>query len=220
MSRPLYISTNNTKKNNQKSKHKKFNKKQNYQFRFINNYDEKKLIVDYLFDNIPIAKLNYKIIKYEDELSLISEKKFFIQPNYVGSINYLIFAKIMDRYYSVLVDKKTLGYSKERVNIQKVRIMSIKIRLNKDLYNGSVFEGNLVNDKYKNNNFFVINDVLYFNSLKLVNEKIYYKNIMVESFFDNNKPIKEENSTNIDFIVNDIFELNEIDGLIKQEINN
>ena len=182
MSGPIYISTNNTKKNNYKNNRKKFNKKQNYQFRFINNFDEKKLIIDYLFDHIPVSRLNYKIIKYEDELPILAENKFFIQPNYVGSINYLVFAKIMDRYYSVLVDKKTLGYSKERINIQKIKIMAIKVRLNKELYNGTIFEGNLVNNKVKNNNFFVINDVLYFNSLKLVNEKIYYKNLMVESF--------------------------------------
>ena len=94
---------------------------------YINNPWVKKNIINYIYDSIEVGKYRYSLIDKKEHLSVLNSNKYYIMPNYNGISCLLVFLKIKEKYYSVLVTGKTLAYEREKVDIGKVVIMNIRI---------------------------------------------------------------------------------------------
>ena len=62
----------------------------------INNFIVKKKIIDFLFNNVDLYKLNYNIIKDEQDLLKIKNESYSLLPNIVGEDYIFIAIPIFD----------------------------------------------------------------------------------------------------------------------------
>ncbi len=204
------------------NKFNKSNRNNNYNNRYINNIYLKKIITNYLYSKIDLSNLNYKIIKYNNELENISiENKIkYIQYSYSGSNNFLIFIKIENKYYSVMIEKNTLCYNFNKLDINRVKIIKVNIRFNKKIYDGSIFDGVYLINKFSNEKKFIINDIHYFTGDDMTYHKIKHKMCVLSSFLDINPNTQDNNLEKIDIILNNVYELNEIKEIYNKKNNN
>lgn len=187
------------------------NVKSNYNNIYINNYYTKSIILKYLYSKIDISELTYKIISYENELSEISDEFKYIQLGYVGSNNFLLFIKIENKFYSVMIDKRSLNYNFNKLDINRVKIIKINKRFSKNIYDGTIFDGVYLINKFNNEKKFIINDVYYLTGNNMMNNKMKHKFIYLDSYLNINPCVNDSNFSNISFTINKCYEFNEID---------
>ena len=185
----------------------------------INQNETKMILIKYIYDNLEISKFKYKILEYDYDLPLLKETKYFISPNYNGITGLLVFIKLKDKFYSFIIDRRTLSYNPNQVDIEKVKLYPVKCRLDISIYNGSILDGILlynVNNKSKIKNF-IINDIYFFRGQDLTQDKIIYKLLNIttylESFFKNDSQLND-----INLIVNKLYTVNEIKKLVNHYI--
>ena len=109
----------------------------------INNYLIKKKVIDYLQNNVDIYKIKNNFILDENDLLTIKNENLSILPNIVGDDYIFVSIKHNGMYYAVLVEKNTLDF--EDTNYNNLNIISIKIRLANKTYDGTIFDGRIVN---------------------------------------------------------------------------
>lgn len=172
--------------------------------RFINKIDVKKKIIDHIYNTINVTKYKYTILENEGQLSLLNKNKYHVSFNYCGTDSLLIFMKIRDRQYSVLVEKKSLTYSRENFNLSKARITSVRLRVSKDMYHGSIFDGIFLN-KRSGERVFIINDIHQMHGIKLDGDKLNNKIINITAFLSANMT-QDNVLNNIQLIVNAIYD--------------
>ena len=85
-----------------------------------NNDNTKQRLLDFIYSSVDLSKYRYEMIETNTDLPKIFNKNFYLTPNFVGNNCLLVFTKLRDKYYSFLIDRKTLSYSKNRVDISKV----------------------------------------------------------------------------------------------------
>ena len=131
----------------------------------ILKYDIKSKIYNYLVENVSKSKLESNLIRNECNLNELLDNDYNILPNIVGEDYIFICKKLNDKYYVVLVEKNSFDLS--NINFNKINIISLKIRLNLKSYDGTIFEGRLVN--LGGTNVFIINKVFMLDGSKLDN---------------------------------------------------
>jgi hypothetical protein len=217
----LNISTNNNK-DEYKSENKIYvKKKNNYLFSYINNIYLKNKIIDYLYEKIDLSNYNYNLIKNDiSVLDVLKKDKYYMQLNYSGIGCYLIFIKIKDNYFSALVEKKTLCFNKNKLNINNVKIRRLDVSVKLNIFNGTIFEGFLIFDNNKMNITYLINDIFYLAGNKLVKDKLEDKFSMYSSYIENN-PIKDkyDSNKNTSIHINKFHKLESIKNLISDVYN-
>lgn len=107
----------------------------------INNYVLKTKILEYLLNNVDRFKFNVNNISEEANLLDIKNNNFLFCPNIVGDDYIFISVKLKDCYHACLIEKKTIDFN----NFNKINVISVKIRLKMDAYEGCIFEGRIVN---------------------------------------------------------------------------
>lgn len=172
------------------------------------NYENRQnVIVDYLYENIKLEKYNYKIIKYENDLEPLATGTFHILPTFTGKNCLLIFKKISNKYYSILIDRSTLSSNKKSIDITEV-----KMELDEEIYNGTIIDGMLLNSSKE----FIINDMFWFCGNNVTNDKICNKLINIQNY------IKEKKVDNIKnellLVVNNLYMLKDIIQVINEYI--
>jgi len=188
------------------------------QNKFINQPLIKQQLINYIYNSIEISKFKYKLIEYEYDLPLLKENKYFISPNFNGINSLLVFTKLKDKFYSFLVDRKTLSYKHNQIDMSKVKIIPVDIRLDPTIYNGSIIDGVLLyNNGNNNTKTFVVNDVYYLCGQNLANDKINYKILNISTYFDSYHKI-DSKIDNIKLIINKLYNLNEIKQLVNVNI--
>ena len=181
----------------------------------------KQQIIDYIYETINIQKYKYTILRTEEDLSLLKKTKYYVSPNYNGSSCFLVFVKLKNKFYSVVLDKKNLSYNKNNFDINKVKILPIKIRLGKDLYDGTIFDGTLlhINKNSEQKRLFIINDVFIFCGMCLANNKLSDKIINIKSYLLMNS-VDDSMINNISLVVTDVSELNKIRNFVQKDLKN
>lgn len=178
------------------------------------NNDVKNLLLNYLFSSLEMSKYRYKIINNLNDLAIFRNQKFYVSANFAGINSMLIFIKLNGVDYSFTVDKKTLSYSMNNIDLSKVKLYPAKVRLEENIYNGTIFDGIYIN----NTKEFIITDVMYFRGKNMVNENIHHKLLSTLSYLQ--KFYKKGNDLNaIELIVNRLYELENINELVRDITN-
>ncbi len=222
---------NNDRSNNRNNNYQKNPNMQMYQNDDdMNLYQIKKLLIDYINNTVNLSNYKYKLMEYDDDLLLltdktssgsqnyndIQEKKYFVSPNYMGINGLLVFIKIGDKYLSYIIDKKQLTYNLDKIDYNKINIIPISHRLDDTIYNGTIIDGVFLFDDKTGIKKFVINDLYYFRGVNLIENKITHKMLNVSAYFESIKADTILNDTV--FIVNKLYELCEIENLINKYI--
>lgn len=139
----------------------KYNKNKNYQKKDDRNNTNEE-IVSYIYEKLgDLSKYNFEIIDNENQLSKFITNKYFLTHNYYGKNSFLIFVKIKGRYYSCVIDRRTMSYDKSKLNLQKLDIIHFNVDVNEKIFDGSIFDGTY--NKVNNDHVFTISDIFYFN---------------------------------------------------------
>ena len=176
-------------------------------------------IITYIYQQIPLKNFRYKILKDKDDLSYLRKNQHYIAPNYYGHNNLLVLTKIGTNFYSFFIDRKTLTYSKDKLDISRVIIKKIKIFAAADLYNGTILDGILVNNNKKQT--FIITDAYYVSGKSFLN--IDYKTKMQQLKNIISKKIKKSDAADdIEYYVDDVktyIDLETMADIKKNKIN-
>lgn len=186
----------------------------NSQENFIDDED-KYHILKFVYSSVKLSNYRFKILKFVYDLKLLKQNTYKICPKYNGVNSLMVFKKINGKYFSVIIDRRTLKYNFEHLNILEIKMRNIKVRLNMRIYNGTIFDGT----KLHNSDIFMINDVLMLGGELLVDKNITDKLIHGKQYFENYyKFDKILNTITPEF--NKLHELSEIDKLANVDIIN
>jgi hypothetical protein len=194
------------------------NKNTTYQHKSQDNdltQDQTKELIDYIYNTIDIGRYRFKILDSENDLQFLDVNKYIVSANFNGPNCLLVFIKIKDKFYSYLIDRKTLSYVKEQINLDNLRTNRIRVALEQSIYNGTIFDGILVQNGTSRT--YIITDCYYFRGKDLSNDKLIYKMMNIKSYLDVNYDIKSRLNT-INLELNNTYELSEIDRLINIDI--
>lgn len=185
--------------------------------RFLNQVGVKSDLLRYIYDNVNMSKYRYKVLNKEEELQQITSE-YYISPNYSGITCLLVFVKLREKYYSFLIDRRTLQFDIDKINVEELRITPLSIRLGKDIYKGSIMDGVLLYPKLTNNRkVFMINDVYQFCGMDMEITKMTHKFMNLNSFLSKHM-VDDSILNNVTLIANNVFELTSIRSVINGEI--
>ena len=196
------------------------------------NTDDKELnniksyLIDYLYNKIEINEHKYTIIKNYADICDLKSKKYYISSNSCGINSFIIFLKKDNNYYSYLIDRRSISYNRQSLKKSAVRISEIKIAVDLKLYEGTIFDGiiidndnNILSSKVnhiKNNITFMITDVFIFAGKSMLSTD--YKLKMYFTVFSLEKMIEHNSSNNINLLISKPYEINQLATLFKENI--
>lgn len=174
----------------------------------------KEQLVNYIFNVVDLSRFKYELLQFDTELHQLVEKKYFLSANFSGSNCLLIFTKIRDTYHSCLIDRKTLSYNRQKINVNDVNTFPVNLKLDREIYNGTIFDGIYVQGKKKT---FVITDVYFFKGQDYTMSKLDSKLLTIFSYLRSNYNENEKNN-NITLTVNKLYPLEKIESLVETDI--
>ena len=176
----------------------------------INDYSTKKKILDFLLNNIEPYNFKYYNINEEKTLLKIKNTQYFVSPNISGENFIFIAIKINGIYYNVLVNKSFTEDIKN-INYNNIIMLSIKIRLCNNSYNGTIFDGKIVN--LGGCSVFLINDSFMLYGENLLQNDISNRYEKTNKFLDESYII-DNNMNVIDFRLNKLTKIDDIKDLV------
>lgn len=192
---------------------KKINMYGKTEYKNNNNYDYKdtQKILDYVYSTTEISRFKYKILEYQNDLNILTTQKYYVSANFSGTSSLLVFIKIMDKYYSCLIDRKTLSYNRHQIKIENVKILPINIRFDNSIYNGTIMDGIHVFNKRNHTNVFIMTDVYQFRGQDMTNDSIQHKIMNVSSYINSN--LKNDKINTLNLVVNKLYNITDIEEL-------
>lgn len=186
----------------------KMDNKANNPYNPYNSYITQQLI-NYIYSTVELAKFKYKLIEYESDLSLLTTQKYVLSANFNGSNSLLVFTKIKDRFFSFVVDRKTLSYNQSQVNLDTIKIIPVNIRLDNSIYNGTIMDGIYVQNRKSREKVFIMTDVYSFRGQDLTNDNILHKISNITAYLEANFK-HDEKINNLILTVNKFYNPTEI----------
>jgi hypothetical protein len=184
---------------------------------------DKNNVVDFLYSKIDLSKYRYNILNHVDKLKFLQENIHFVSPNYNGFNYLIIFMKLNNENVCIAIDRKKLSYHKNQLDMNNLQILKLDMKTNDTLYNGTIFDGKLVNNNNNNNNnninnnnkyFFLIQDCFYMMGNKLLNMNMKDKMTHLNSVINNN--FNDNYSKNIIFKINKLYNYDDIESLVNK----
>lgn len=184
----------------------------------------KSQLINYIYKTIELSNYKYKLLETEDDLEYLTNtdsdntmpKKYYVSANFTGTNCLLVFCKMRERNYSYLIDRKTLTFTQNQLDYDKVNLIPVDINLDNSIYNGTIMDGVIIrNDKIKDK-FFVMTDVYYFRGHDMSKDNMNHKLMNVTTYLDNN--LKLDKSNTINLTVNKLYEIEELETLINEDI--
>jgi hypothetical protein len=179
-----------------------------------NEKDLKNKIIDYLYNTLNLSKLRYGMLDTIPKLKFLQDTTHYVTPNYKGLNYFLIFVTIMGNSYSVLINRKKLSYHRNQIDMKTVLIIKLFINTNSNMYNGTIFDGKII--QKENKNYFLIQDCFTILGKTILDmdmhEKILYLNDIINSNLSN------KCCNNFSFKLNKLYEYSDLPELISKII--
>lgn len=176
----------------------------------INDYLTKKKILDFLLNNVEEYNFNYQVINNESHLMKLKNLQYFVTPNIAGDNYLFVCKKINNIYYNVIIKKKTLG-NLENINYNNIIMLSLKVRMSTSTYNGTIFDGKIVN--LGGCSVFIINDAYMLYGQDLLEDNLDKRHEKVNKFLDESYII-DNNMNVVDFRLNKLNDISDIKDLV------
>jgi hypothetical protein len=175
----------------------------------------KNLLSRFINKHVTLTTFKYTIVEYKYDLEQLNTGKFFVSPNYNGNLCLVVFVKIMNKYYSYSIDKKTLSKNIQN-NIDAIKICKLNIRLDESIYDGTILDCTQLNMGNNLQKTFIINDVYMFRGENISEDNIDNKLLNIETFM---KIIQKDDIMNdTTFATNKLYELKDIKDLVNIHI--
>lgn len=170
-------------------------------------------ILDYVYQRIPLVRLKYRILESKSDLDFLYQTEHYVAPNYVGFTYLLVFTRQKDNYFSFFIDRKTLKYNRQDVDIKKVIIKPIRLRAHINIYDGTILDGVLIKGK----KLYMITDVYHLAGQNMINDNLRYKLNVMKNYLKNNIQ-QDPKFSNCELAVENIKEYHELKNLVKHDI--
>ena len=171
----------------------------------------KKQLIDYIFSTIDLSRFKFDTLKYESELPQLLKQKYFVSANFTGANCLLVFTKIKDKYYSYLIDRKTLSYNVSKIDVANVKTISARIQLDPSVYLGTIFDGIYVQNK--DEKLYIITDVYCFKGQDYTNTQLDSKLLSVFTYLKSNYDESNKSNTVV-LTVNKLYDFTKTDHLV------
>lgn len=176
----------------------------------INNYLTKKKIIDYLQKNIDSFSLKNNLILSKDNLTEIHNNEYNVLANLEGTEYLFVIVKLNNFYCLCLIEKMTLN-DFNNINYNDLNIIHIKIRVNKLAYDGTIFDGRIVNLGVRL--MFIINKVYMLNGENMTNYNVSKVTYLTKEFI-NKCCITDNNMNSIVLKLNNIHKLSKLTDIV------
>ena len=164
-------------------------------------------------NSVDSYKLDYSKIEDESHLINIKNNDSLLLPNIVGDDYIFVAKKIREIFFLAFIEKKTLNFN--NLNYNDLNIINAKVRVKKDVYNGTIFDGRIVN--LGGCTSFIINKIFKLNGDDMEKYSLIECHKFAETFIKESYII-DSNMNSIFFKLNKIFKLNEISNLVNKNI--
>ena len=173
-----------------------------------------KQLIGSIFSQQNISNFKYELIQYETDLSKLSLKKFFTSINFCGTSSLLVFTKLNNKHYCFTVERQTLSYNFNKIDYNKVKLDMRNLRLDYDIYQGTIFDGILVKTSNKDD-LFIISDVYTFRGINYTKTRLDEKlKIVIDYLKENYSDDHLEN--NIRLTVNRIYPIDKTSHVVNK----
>lgn len=178
----------------------------------INDLDVKNKIIDYLFHSVNLSNYRFNMLDDIKQLNFLKNNKHLVSPNFKGFNYFLIFTKVNNISYCVVIDKKKFSYHKNKINIKMVKIIKLKIRSSSSMFRGSIFDAKLIYNKEKyimliKDCYKIIGNDL--TKMEMTEKMTYLNNILNNQISDN---------PYFDIKINKLFDYEKLEDLINNII--
>jgi hypothetical protein len=179
----------------------------------ITDRDDKKDIINYLFNTLDLSKYRYNILNNLQRLKFLKQNKHYASPNFRGYNYLIIFKKINGKNYAVAIDRRKLKYKREQIDMNKVFIVSLKINPSQSIFRGTIFDGKLIN--IKKNYVFLIQDCYYLMGNNFISTELKQKMQLLDDLLNNQFSSPNKNFT---FKINKLYDYEELHTLVNETI--
>ena len=156
----------------------------------INDDELRQVVIDNLYDKIILAKYKFDIVD-KDGLEKLRENIYHVTLNNFGNKYFVMFMTYRTTKYCFYIDKRALKYSsKDAINLNEINIYSVKHCVNEQFYEFTLFDGDLIKNKY-DHYVFIICDIYYLYNKNYLEVPIKTKlnqlsNIIISDYVPNN----------------------------------
>lgn len=177
----------------------------------------KQQLINFIYKNVNLSSYKYDTLEVESELSQLILKTYYVSANFSGSNCLLIFTKIKDKFHTCLVDRKTLTFNPNKVNIQAVKTISVNLKIkNIDIYKGTILDGTFVVNK--NTKTFIVTDVYTFKGEDYSKSQLESKLFTIRTFLDSN--FIDDKNNNLEITVNKTYPINQTEHVVNNVVPN
>ena len=179
-------------------------------------------LIDYIYSTVDLSQFKYEMLELEADMPKLFDNKYHLTANFVGVNCLLIFTKIRDRFQAFTIDRKTLSYSKNRVDPDKVDLKHVAVELDTTIYKGSIFDGVLV--KNGDVDQFIISDVYTFKGSDYSNVDLEMKMFEVKTYLESTDPKintlqnRHKYHPELELSVNKLYSMKDIDKFVNKVV--
>jgi hypothetical protein len=183
----------------------------------IDEFKIKLMLVNFLFDSIKLEYFYPKNIETEEDLLHLKNNKHYVIPNLEGEEYYMIIKEFKDIHLCVLLNKKHITPNKDNINFNNIQIITLKTRIKKSSYKGTILEGKLISNN--SNLLYLITDVHILKGENKSDLTIIDKYNILDKYIEENL-FMDEKMNNIDIKVSPLYEYNKLKYLVEEKIRN
>jgi hypothetical protein len=182
--------------------------------------EEKYELLNYIYEQIDMNNIKYSILKTIDNAQILKQQPFHVALHFHGYNYFLIIKKLKYEVNFYIVSKLDLKNNRNEINDKYIKIYKLKLNDNIVLNNIEIYDNSIIDGKLiykKNERIFLINDILYYKSIRLLSMRLIDKLKSIDSdIFTINYYI----NNNFNLILIKLYEYSELEDLIYNKIQN